>query len=364
MISCGFQHSAYCYPDAFKEIGERFFGAYAFVQEVGCPETRLLYPNVTGTRKCRLCQQTYPATTFRNEAHFFPEFLGNKTLISSVECDRCNAMVAHYEHDFANFLGFTRTIQSVKKKKGGFPVFISPDKAITAVSKQHEADGITVDIERGNPGDSSFQYDENRGLSIIEYLKLPYTPLKIYKFLLKIGLSVIDNNEVTKYQRAFSLVASKKLDNDPTLEDFAIVHYYDLPFTVCLEKPLAFLFKKRNRQDILPTHILLLYTLNLKIQVQLPYYLDDYWLYKNETRMGVPVCPPIFGYPYHLPAETIQSRLFNFSANVLRSNERAGLSFPMTKNEHLKMMGDGSMSDIKGITLQRRPLDIKKNENS
>lgn len=69
------------------------------------------------------------------DAHIISELLGNHHLVSNFECDVCNSIFGNYESDLANFLGITRTIQSVKGKKNKIPKFPSYDNQLKAESK-------------------------------------------------------------------------------------------------------------------------------------------------------------------------------------------------------------------------------------
>ena len=59
-------------------------------------------------RTCRFCGLSFPETTFKKEAHLIPEMLGNKTLLSDFECDKCNHYFGvTFENHLAN--NFSKT---------------------------------------------------------------------------------------------------------------------------------------------------------------------------------------------------------------------------------------------------------------
>lgn len=71
------------------------------------------------TLKCRFCGKDESQTTFKNEAHIFPQFIGNKFAISKFECDCCNEKFSRIlENEFANFMKIFHTINGVRGKKG------------------------------------------------------------------------------------------------------------------------------------------------------------------------------------------------------------------------------------------------------
>jgi len=51
---------------------------------------------------CRFCHTEDPKL-FRHTSHLFPEFLGNKRIISLDECDLCNSKFKIYDSNLAAF---------------------------------------------------------------------------------------------------------------------------------------------------------------------------------------------------------------------------------------------------------------------
>lgn len=73
--------------------------------------------------RCRYCDQSAPQTTFREVSHAIPMFLGNKTIIDLLECDRCNHHFSSYlEDSFANYTLPYRPFQRTRGR-GGVPVY-------------------------------------------------------------------------------------------------------------------------------------------------------------------------------------------------------------------------------------------------
>ncbi len=78
---------------------------------------------------CRFCMKSYPSTTFKNKAHAIPDFIGNRTLVSFVECDSCNDKAGNaLERQLALFLSAMRPFFDVKS--GNCPV---PDHSASDV---------------------------------------------------------------------------------------------------------------------------------------------------------------------------------------------------------------------------------------
>src|SRR6478736_2593665 len=77
----------------------------------------LLHANATRTtflgektnKVCRFCKRNSNETTFKMDAHVFPEFMGNRHLLSHFECDQCNVLFSRYETSFSNFFQINHT---------------------------------------------------------------------------------------------------------------------------------------------------------------------------------------------------------------------------------------------------------------
>src|SRR3954471_22729738 len=74
------------------------------------------YLNGTVRKKCRFCKREFPEVKFSSVAHAIPEFTGNKSLISTFECDNCNQYFSKFESEFANFMLPYNALGGVKKK--------------------------------------------------------------------------------------------------------------------------------------------------------------------------------------------------------------------------------------------------------
>jgi len=142
-------------------------------------------------RICRFCGLDYSQTTFESKPHIISELLGNKYLISDFECDKCNTFFSKYENDLTAFLGMSRTFLGVKNKKDKVPEFNSPGYKVLArrTDFYRIKDGLQISVHKSAKG--IFNIDSNLGKSEIKYLKQPYVPIKVYKALLKIALSII-----------------------------------------------------------------------------------------------------------------------------------------------------------------------------
>ncbi|MCD8073421.1 MAG: HNH endonuclease [Alistipes sp.] len=79
-------------PDPLYGEKTRVLANYDFtaVGKVG----RKAGPALRRRRRCRYCGKSAPETTFLSKAHTVSEALGNKTIYTNDECDKCNATFA------------------------------------------------------------------------------------------------------------------------------------------------------------------------------------------------------------------------------------------------------------------------------
>lgn len=132
-------------------------------------------------RKCRFCNNSYPAVSFKNKAHAISEALGNKTVMLNEECDECNFKFSKtIESDIILYLSLYRTIFNIKGKDGS--------KKFVGKNFKLENNGnitFTMQNERKN------YENDNYNLSL-EPLGL-LNSQNLYKCLCKYFISVVDN---------------------------------------------------------------------------------------------------------------------------------------------------------------------------
>lgn len=75
-------------------------------------------------KTCRLCNKSFPETTFKTVPHIIPQLFGRNTYTSNIECDNCNNSFARNETDLATFISPFTTLLKMRTKKG-VPIFKS-----------------------------------------------------------------------------------------------------------------------------------------------------------------------------------------------------------------------------------------------
>jgi hypothetical protein len=146
-------------------------------------------------RQCRYCLKTEPETSFRQEAHTIPECLGNRSLISLDECDRCNQQCSQtFEDHFDKFTQPMRTMMGIRGKQG-VPNFKSRDgktKVHFDLKQKH------FTIEEQEKAAILSENGRNKTLSLTLKCQ-PYVPLEIYRCLVKMAFGVLPSQELRHF---------------------------------------------------------------------------------------------------------------------------------------------------------------------
>ncbi|MBP1167238.1 hypothetical protein JOE44_004122 [Chryseobacterium sp. PvR013] len=234
-------------------------------------------------RICRFCGKDSNETSFKSKTHVISELFGKNSGISDHECDTCNNFFSTFEGDMANFLGLDRSINAL-----GFqtpPTFLSGDKSIKA--KRNVFKGFNgIEIRALKDGVIQKKEKGNIEFSVIEN---SYIPINIFKCLLKIALTVIPDDNISKYKLCLNFIMQNQ-NASHFAHHAKQIHRGLLGFSVSVPKIL--IFRKRNFESKLPTYWIKLYYQNSYIQFYLPYYEDDKILSIGEE-ISYPLCPPL-----------------------------------------------------------------------
>lgn len=138
---------------------------------------------------CRYCGKNETQTSFREESHAIPIFLGNKTLIDRLECDVCNHHFgSHFENSFANYLNPLRPFQRVRGRDG-IPVYKNGSYRISATSQDH--------VEMQMLQDETLEELEVEGENRLRFdlTRHAYYPTAVHKSLVKIAIALMDSSQ-------------------------------------------------------------------------------------------------------------------------------------------------------------------------
>jgi len=327
------EFEAYIFSDLGGEL-KTFTKNYTIEEFILCPVEEVNNLKPKEERVCRFCGLNYSQTTFENKPHIISELLGNKYLISDFECDKCNNFFgANYENDLANFLGMSRTFLNVKNKKDKVPEFNSPGYKFLA--KRTDFFGVKegLKISISNSAKDIFHIDRKAGNAEIRYPKQSYTPLKVYKALLKIALSIIPECYVADYKYAFDGL----FDDNERFSSVAKILHYQLSYNHKVKQPVCFLFKKLEPESRITNHVFAFYFQNQVFEFPIPFCRSDIGngLY-NGIPCSIPLCPPfLFSEP---DLNTDYFRIVrDFSSNKkLREEDSIFFSFEPNEIKNLK----------------------------
>lgn len=146
---------------------------------------------------CRFCLRDLRFTSFKNESHAISHCLGNKTIVLLNECDKCNSYFGDtFENDLASYTLPIRNLNSIKGKKKK-PKYKSNDKKTILESVKEKERFLKILTQK----DSSFiEYEKENNCFKLEFDIEPYTPLNVYKSLVKMALSVMPEEYLEKFK--------------------------------------------------------------------------------------------------------------------------------------------------------------------
>ena len=257
-------------PDAENlQRAERFFSLYALQTLVGPSETPY-YLGSPEPRSCRFCGKTAPQVTFKKVAHAIPDFMGNRNVFAYFECDTCNALFAKYEDSFANFLGVSRTFHQIRGKGNKIPKFKDPK---TGFEVERGANAIEMHVfEEHDP----FTIDYEAKTMTLVTERPGHVPLHIVKLQIKIGLTLLDPDEVADYIWACTFITSEAADARFKDDKLLYIYGYSLPGPAIFLAPFAHLYTRKEdvTEDVVEKQLVLFFA-NYFFQIILPFGQSD-----------------------------------------------------------------------------------------
>lgn len=189
-------------------------------------------------RKCRFCGKVEGETTFKNKAHAISEGLGNKKVFLYEECDNCNDKFSiEIEPDLINYFSIFRTFYDVKGKGGnkkikGKNFEISKDGNVEIKFQSIES---RPDVEN-NPNEYNLKLE----------LQDKVNSQDIYRCLVKFCISVIDDNEVSKFSKTINWINKElKVENLPKIGELISYNHFTT-------EPKLFLYIRKNDNKKIP----------------------------------------------------------------------------------------------------------------
>lgn len=303
-----------------RENMDLFLSKYETLVYYEPPGSRITKRIPKTERICRFCQKISPDVSFKNEPHIIPELLGKNSGVSDFECDNCNQHFSRYETDFADFLGLVRSFYFTQGK-GNIPTFKSPGESLVARMETLQGGKKALGISDNDKG--AISVNTETGETTISYLKNSYTPINVFKSLIKIALTILPENEFRFYGEINHFISDE--ENHEYYAQFAQVLNYTT--TARITNPCCYIFQRKRNVNEVPKHVFMLYFENFIYQVFIPRYALDEPLY-NVGKFTSYYCPPILQ-EVSDSAKTCVSEIIDLSDTALVRKQKGTLKYQL-----------------------------------
>lgn len=328
-------------PEKYRKQHEEFYSIYEITDfQPNELQDRVLKPK--HERTCRFCSKSYPEVSFKKKAHIIPELLGKSNFVSDFECDVCNGLFSTYETDLASFIGAPRSL-SAKKGKNGSPTYKSADGKMEIRHREDPETGDKKELSSSNfEQDIQINYTDKK--VTINADRPPYTPLRVFKSLAKIALTLLSEEEFAEYGDLNHLLKDtdekqNKLSGNPLCR--AMIYVNPGPE---FPSPLVLMHSKKHNSDPVPNHSMVIYFHNYIYQIFLPFCKSDHWMYDGKTEITLHPAPPMvdtaftdrYGYP--------EAHTVDLSSSERLKNQKHAIT--MSYTNIIKMEGDENGDQI------------------
>ena len=215
-------------------------------------------------RVCRFCGKSRPEVTFKKVAHAIPESLGNKSIESAYECDICNSEFGDgIENDLGNWSKPMRTMSRIRGKSG-VPTLkkggLHPGWRI-----EHGKLGFEIQTYENDP---IYELDEVSKTVTFTLKRDPYTPVAVLKAFMKIGLTLLPDDEVENFPHLMKWIQHPE-HTQKFAESFPVIHTF-LPGPRPNDVLAAILLRRKPSFKDIPYMYLVLGYGQEAYQIQLP----------------------------------------------------------------------------------------------
>ncbi len=276
------------------------------------------------SKVCRYCDKQENETTFNEKTHLLPELIGENNILTFDECDICNKVFGDYESSFSIFIRPYITLLGIKGKKK-IPAFQS------RTIDRNEETRTTLKHREGNQKELHIQTFDDYTINTetktfdIVFRKPPFIPLKIYKSLLKIGLSLLPPEFDNANKQSFAWLTKRQ-------EHLEFIHY---AFITTLkrkyfETPHADLYRAKKLvkgKSEFPEHILILCFANQIIQIFLPFSDELKKVHNGKRTLSLDLFPA-FAFDKIETSEIVQIKSYNLGvATSVTENHQISFSY-------------------------------------
>lgn len=226
-------------------------------------------------RICRFCHK--PHKTYDNVAHAIPESLGNKIIFCAEECDECNSKLELIEKEFLQLMDFRRAMYRIARKKGtASPTIHGRNYTITPNTQGDpilhiKKSSIPQTVPQSGKLHLTFHHYES------------VTDQNIYRALVKMVIDVCSSDRLSDFSDVIDWVTGK---NSEILPDaMPSVLYGILPPGIFYDKPVLYLFFRKNDDMTVPYCTAVLFITDLAYQFVIPFVAKDEGRFKYDDQL-------------------------------------------------------------------------------
>ncbi|MNW57285.1 hypothetical protein D3C74_350770 [compost metagenome] len=188
--------------------------------------------------------------------------LGNKELVLKSECDICNSFFGRkLEDDFGKYLGLGRTLSQIFGKDG-VPSYKSRDGKCRI---DYTDKGLVIQATEDN--ESIIMHKDH---IIFHAVRDSYTPIAVYKSLVKMALSLIPYEQIPHFEDTITwLKEESHQDSLHNMDNYTylIERYIPGPYPMQLR---VFGFIRKGESLLVPYYQFLLEFANYSFQIMIP----------------------------------------------------------------------------------------------
>lgn len=262
---------------------------YSAIATVDTTSGKIYLGNKSG--QCRYCLKSSPEVSFSKKAHAIPHFLGNNEIFSYDECNSCNRFFGNgYDDDLSKYLGGRRTLSQICGKKG-IPSY-KTKHGLSRIDKKE--DGITM---ISSDGDEIASLDEGSNTVEIKIHQQPYSPLGVYKSLVKMAVALALQDIIPLLDTTRQWLMRDDFDEYLYFTPFMIDSF--IPGPGPMRNQLFAMLLKRSEEANIPSLVFWLSVSNYYFQIIVPCFDLDQNLAGQEIKCPkIPHILDLYGNPY------------------------------------------------------------------
>lgn len=258
-------------------------------------------------RLCRFCQKNEKETTFRNKSHAIPECLGNHQLILLDECDYCNTFFSEKLEDHLDKFTKPYRVAGQIAGRNGIPNYRTNNK-------KNRIEFNDLPTIKSQVGEEFAVVDNEKREITIKFHQEPYIPLAVYKALLKVAISIIeDKNELSAFRQTILWLLNPDLTF--SVINPALLMQAFVPGPRPTDGVSVSLFRRKDGMSEVPYSIFVIAFGNVIFQLVVPSHID------NGVRMTfqLPFLPSPFDEDW--PYGDLKFESYDLSGTEKRSRE-------------------------------------------